>query len=211
MPEPIDPPEIIIPYLERLRGLVECSDWHTDDPLEQTQRLVEWVWRLPGALPQPLGAVLAAPVRPGGRPTQALLALAAQLHDLGKAETYTRQPDGSTRCEGHEAASTRLAHRLLPDLNLASLERSFILALVRDHGEPYLLYKQIASSSAAQRRAALNAFAARQAGGLLPLLLLAYGDLITSHLAQNKPEKFTGLEAFYRAWLVDLIHKADSG
>jgi hypothetical protein len=38
----------------------------------------------------------------------------------------------------------------------------------------------------------------------LPLLLLAYGDLVTSHLQTIRPEKYQAVLSFYQRWLQNL-------
>jgi hypothetical protein len=47
----------------------------------------------------------------------------------------------------------------------------------------------------------MRRFEAEHADHLLPLLLLAWGDLVTSHLRTIRPQKYEAVLDFYRRWL----------
>jgi hypothetical protein len=203
----------MLPELDALREVVEHSDWHDDDVLAQSLRLFHWVRQLPASLPGTVNAaaetvqtLLSTLVDPQGGPytTRDLLAFAALVHDTGKAETYRRLPDGATRCPGHEAVSARIADDLCARFDFSSAETRFITGLVGAHGEPYALFKRIASLPTVQRQQEILRFEAEHAGDLLPLLLLALGDLTTSQLCSIQPDKYEAIFGFYRAWLQDI-------
>ncbi len=202
----LTPENVRLPELERLRGLVEHSDWHSDDPYQQSLRLARWMARLPEGLPalkgSPAGgweAWLRAGVDPygGQHSRRSLLAFAALIHDAGKAPTYQRLPDGATRCPGHEAAGAQLAPGLCARFDFTAPETAFITRLVAAHGEPYALFKESGRLAYRPRQAALAGFEAGHADLLLPLLVLSLGDLVTSQLAQLNPPKYRAVLAFY--------------
>jgi hypothetical protein len=194
----------------RLRGLIEHNDWQNDDLLRQSLRLARWVKRLPASLAEVVNAPAAtwnsrlnSIIDPaGGQHTiHALLTFAALIHDVGKADTFQLLPDGTTPCPGHEAVSARLAPIICARLDFTPLETRFIHTIVAAHGEPYAVVKQVASLPAAQRQEQIQGFEAAHADHLLPLMLLACGDLVTGHLATIRPEKYQVVINFYRLWL----------
>ena len=209
-----------LPEVRRLHGLVECSDWHNDDPLEQSLRLFHWMKRLPASLLETLDApeavlrtLLSSVVDPanGEHTVQALLAFSALIHDVGKAETWRRLPDGTTRCPGHEAVSARMASDICARFDLPPAEARFIVHLVGAHGEPYALFKRIAPLPAAQQQEQMRFFESEQADYFLPLLLLAFGDLVTSQLQTIREHKYEAVLEFYRLWMRTLWSREKGG
>jgi hypothetical protein len=202
-----------LPELNALQQVVERSDWHNDDALQQSLRLFDWVKRLPASLLETtdapeatLRALLTSIVDPeqGHYHTQELLAFAALIHDVGKAETFQRLPDGSTRCPGHEAVSARMAPAICARFDFTPAETRFVTHLAGAHGEPYALFKKIVSFSTPQQQEQIRRFEAQHARYLLPLLLLAWGDLLTSHLLAIRPGKYEAVFDFYRRWLSNI-------
>ena len=205
-----------LPELAALQGLVERSDWHDDDPFQQTMRLYRWLQRLPGSLLEsmtgPVGALHGRLVtRPaeGGYTAHELLTFAALIHDVGKAKTYQLQPDGTTRCPGHEAVSARMAPAICARFDLAPQETDLVVRLAAGHGEPYELYKRLAPLTEPEREQRLRRFEEDWGKDLLLLLLLAYGDLVTSHLASRRPQKYAAILAFYQAWFDRLMRQLE--
>ena len=199
-----------LPELGVLRHIVESSDWHEDDAFQQSLHLFHWVERLPASLDGTINMPEAATrarltdvvdTKRGRYTTQKLLAFAALIHDVGKAETFQRLPDGTTSCPGHEAVSARLAPAICSRFDFTPAEARYITSLVRSHGEPYALYKTIVSLPASQRQEKKRLFEAQHAHDLLSLLLLASGDLLTSDLSRNRPHKFEAVLNFYRRWM----------
>jgi hypothetical protein len=204
-----DEPELLarLPEVRRLRELVEHSDWHQDDPLQQSLRLFRWVRCLPAllleAIATPGTTLLTCVVEPsnGRRTVQELLAFVALIHDAGKAETFQRLPDSTTRCPGHEAVSARMAPAICARFGFTPAETRFVTDLVKAHGEPYALFKEVASWPIPKQQERMRRFEAEHADHLLPLLLLAWGDLVTSHLRTIRPQKYEAVLDFYRRWL----------
>ena len=199
-----------LPEVCALIQVSEHSDWHNDDVLQQSLRLVEFVAGLSVSL---LGAIGSPETSlhtellhivdgaHGIYTAQDLLTFAALIHDVGKAETYQLQPDGTTRCLGHEAVSALLAPTLCARFDFTPQETDFIVRLVTGHGEPYALFKRIVALTELEREEHLRRFEEDWGDDLLFLLLLAYGDLVTSHLASRRPEKHQAILSFYQAWL----------
>lgn len=203
----------LLPELAALQGLVEDADWHEDDPFEQALRLHGWLRRLPASLVetvtvpvQPLDTLLAAQVDREGRYTaHQLLAWTALIHDVGKAKTFEPQPDGTTRSPDHEAVGARIAAVICTRFDLTPSERDFIVRLVAAHGKPYETYKQLVPLTKTEQRERLRRFEGEWGDDLMPLLLLAYGDLVTSHLRSRRPAKYAAILGFYQNWLVRLV------
>jgi hypothetical protein len=199
-----------LPELTRLQGFAENNDWHNDAPWAQSLRLLEWIIGLPGTLratqslrQRPFTSLLSRKYdkKNGRYPLHPLLSFTALIHDVGKAETFQRQPDGTTRCPGHEAAGAKMALSICQRFDFTKSETDFIETLVAHHGHPYALFKQICELPEPEQEAAVNQFEAQHASYLKPLLLLAYGDMITSHLQEINPVKFTAVFTFYTQWL----------
>jgi hypothetical protein len=199
-----------IPELIALRSVAEHNDWHNDDAFQQSLQLFEWAKRLPVSLLEaidvPEGAVraeLASIVdRERGRYTKhELLAFAALIHDVGKAETFQTLPGGRTRCPGHEGVSARMAPDLCARFGFSEAEIHYITTLVGAHGEPYALFKELVTLPISEQQERLSCFEAEYAPHSRPLLLLAWGDLVTSDLQTNQPEKYSTILQFYQRWL----------
>lgn len=201
----------LLPELVALQTVTEQSDWHNDTPFRQSVRLRQWVVELPFSTSDlqlmiddsSLTRQLAVRVdtESGAYTMHKLLKFAALIHDVGKKETFTLDDDGTTRCPGHETAGARMTPTICARFDFTSLETNFITTLVRDHGEPYTLYKDIAELSPADQEQRIHCFERAHTGHLLPLLLLACGDLVTSHLQEIRPEKYEPVLNFYRNWL----------
>jgi hypothetical protein len=173
---------LLFPELVALHNLVEQNDWHNDDPYQQSLRLFQWVKRLPAPLlevmPLPearLRSLLSSTVDSGCYPLQSLLAFAALIHDVGKAETHQRLPDGMTRCPGHETVGARMAEAICNRFDFTQAETAFITTLVAAHGEPYALFKDIATLPVPQQQKWVGHFESRLRNLLLRRVLLAEG------------------------------------
>ena len=208
------PPDIyllsMLPELNALQTFSEQNDWHNDTPWAQALRLMQWVTELPESLQatvslpeQPLASMLNS--TNGRYSLHQLLSFVALIHDIGKAKTFRPLPDGTSRCPGHEAAGAEIAKEICQRLSFESAARDFVVRLVAVHGEPYGLYKQICNLSATEQAEIKHQFEAQHASYLPALLLLAYGDMITSHLQTINPTKFTAVSTFYRSWLQDIF------
>ncbi len=198
-----------LPELLALQTIVEQSDWHDDSPFTQSVRLHDWIVALPDALfhtislpPKPLMTLLyqSPGLEPGAHTIQALLAFVALIHDVGKAATFQTHPDGSTSCSGHEMISGHLSAIICGRFTFTPAETHFITTLVAQHGQPYALSK----TSLAEQQAQKQQFLTLQGVYLRPLLLFAYGDFITSHIASRNPGKYQTIRTFYHQWLHEL-------
>lgn len=126
---------------------------------------------------------------------------AALIHDVGKAAIFERSANGTTQCPGHEAIGGAMAATTCSRFDFTPTEAHFIIALVRHHGAPYTLYKQVAVLPREEREERVRRFEVEHSDHLLPLLLLATGDLVTSQLQIYHLDKYNGVLDFYRRWL----------
>ncbi len=206
-----------LPEVGHLHDIVENNDWHNDSVLWQSLRLLHWVQSLPNTLleaidvpEKPLQAWLTTSVdsKPNGHTGQELLIFTALVHDIGKAETYRRQPDGATQCPGHEAAGANLISNICHRLGwFTPAETTWITTLVRFHGSPYALFKKIKPLPEMQQQEQVHRFETEHIAYLQPLLVLAAGDMLTSHLETINPQKHRAVFNFYRRWLLEKPRK----
>ena len=96
----------------------------------------------------------------------AVLKLLGLLHDLGKPETRTVQPDGRVRFLGHEEAGLPILARLCTRLRLGRQATGLVDQLERHHLRPLLLSREVTVSA----RASYRFF--RELGNSAPAVLL---------------------------------------
>lgn len=102
----------------------------------------------------------------------AILKLAALLHDIGKPETRTVQPDGRVRFLGHEEAGLPIAARLCERLRLGKQASALIQQIVRQHLRPLHLSREATVTERAKYRLL------RELGEAAPTVLLhSWADL----------------------------------
>lgn len=199
-----------LPELYALKVVREHNNWHTDDAFQQSLRLFQWIDELPTSLQASLSLNLFAPqtllsalvdVERGHHTMKDVLRFAALIHDVGKGETFERNDQGNTSCPGHEIAGARHAAAICARFDFTTIERCVVIALVGAHGEPYALFKELAPRSASQLQERMRHFEQLHARYLLPLLLMACGDLVTSQLQATSPEKYAAILHFYTRWL----------
>jgi putative nucleotidyltransferase with HDIG domain len=78
------------------------------------------------------------------RPAQIKLLLTGLFHDSGKPATTALDPEsGRTRSPKHALVGTEIARRVLRELGCPLVQREEIAALVRYHGRPPYLLKQL--------------------------------------------------------------------
>jgi poly(A) polymerase len=130
--------QVVFPEVARLRGVGQ-SDFHHLDALGHTQETAErldeildspGLW-FPSAW-EPLTERLTEPVD-GVFSRAAALRLAAFLHDSGKAETRSVQPDGRVLFWGHTQRGASLATEVCVRLRCSSAVTSLITTVVREH------------------------------------------------------------------------------
>ncbi|MDE2059751.1 MAG: HD domain-containing protein [candidate division NC10 bacterium] len=102
----------------------------------------------------------------------AILKLLALLHDVGKPETRSVQPDGRVRFLGHEQAGMPILARLCDRLRLGRLASNLVAGIEEHHLRPI----RLSSATTVTARAQYRFF--REAGDAAPLVLLhSWADL----------------------------------
>ena len=189
---------VVLPEVEPLRGLPQPSA-HAFDALTHTMAVVAGLERVlwilePGGSER--GTDLAAgwllqrlgPYRATldefldfslsfGRTRRQLLYFAALVHDVGKARTYARGPDGVVRFLGHEAVGAAMAVDLGRRMALSLVEIAELERLVADHMRPGWLEKDAGLTP----RAVYRYFRSTQAAGV-GIGLLSLADLLGKHV-----------------------------
>jgi putative nucleotidyltransferase with HDIG domain len=121
----------------------------------------------------------------GDRPARWLLMLAALLHDAGKAQTRTVEPDGRIRFLNHEAVGAELAGGRLTRLRFSADEVRRVSAVIAHHMRARHLSKAQASPS---RRAVYRFF--RDAGEAgVDIVLLSLADFLAKSSSGPPPQE----------------------
>lgn len=102
-----------------------------------------------------------------GSDRRAILKLGGLLHDVGKPETKSFQPDGRMRFFGHSEAGARIAGELMRRLRFSSRETAIVQAMIAAHLRPL----QMAQSGAPSKRAIYRFFRDTAEAGVETLLL----------------------------------------
>ena len=152
---------LVAPPLAALQGLaqpVRAPQRHRATALThafETVRAVEELWaafaenggsliKVPGALSK-LGPHIRqrySALVCDERSHLALLKCAALLHDVGKPETRSVDPDGRVRFLGHERAGARIAHELARRWRCSNAEANILRTAVEAHMRPTLLARE---------------------------------------------------------------------
>jgi hypothetical protein len=225
-----------LPEVYALQAVVENNDWHDDDAFQQSLRLLQWVDKLPRAFTKNLSKgewgklwpwflnLLSETLKQSIDPmpqhahsVQDLLRFTALVHDIGKTETFKREHDGTTRCPGHEVVGARRALEICTRFDFTSREVEFICALVASHGEAYDTFKQTRKLPEEERIFTeifghpryFRRFLSAHKGYFLPLLLLSFGDLVTSSLPRRRLPKFEAVREFYERMLTEALEKRE--
>jgi hypothetical protein len=120
---------------------------------------------------------------------RAYLAIAALIHDIGKAPTMTVIPTGRIRFRGHERESARMAEGIARRLGLGYRGRSHLVGLVGGHMRFGYLMKEGESTEGRLR-------AVRELGGRCPdVVLLSFADRLATRGEASTEE---ALERFKR-------------
>jgi tRNA nucleotidyltransferase/poly(A) polymerase len=121
----------------------------------------------------------------------AILKLVGWLHDLGKPETRTVEPDGRVRFLGHEDAGLRILMRLCERLQMGHRATGLIADIERHHLRPLRLSREAAVTP----RAMYRLF--RELGDAAPAVLLhSWADLRAT--IGDGVEEFSRHQAFLR-------------
>ena len=121
----------------------------------------------------------------------AILKLLGFLHDIGKPETRSLQPNGRVRFLGHEQAGLPILARLCERLRLGRLATSLVAGIEQHHVRPIHLSSATAVTARAQYRFC------REAGDAAPLVLLhSWADLRAT--IGDEAEEFSRHQRFLR-------------
>ncbi len=121
----------------------------------------------------------------------AILKLVGLLHDLGKPQTRSIQPDGRVRFLGHEEAGLRILGRLCERLRLGRQVTALIGQIERYHLRPLHLSREATVTA----RATYRLF--RELGDAAPVVLLhSWADLRAT--IGDEAEGFTRHQVFLR-------------
>jgi len=177
----------ILPQVTALKGLVQTGHhrWDAYEHTLQTVAALETLLPLDGAPPHPdvpfpeqVVSHLAL-VAMGGHSRRTLLTLAALLHDVGKRDTATVEPEGRTRFIDHERAGAAMAAEAMRRLRFAGEAVRLVETIVQYHLRPL----QLAWHGSISQRAIHRFFrAAGEVGVDIALLSLA------DHLATTGPD-----------------------
>ena len=121
----------------------------------------------------------------------AVLKLVGLLHDLGKPETRTVQPDGRIRFLGHEEAGLRILMRFCERLRLGKHATALVADIERHHLRPLRLSREATVTA----RAMYRLF--RELGDVAPAVLLhSWADLRAT--IGDEVEEFGQYQIFLR-------------
>lgn len=129
----------VLAELEALLALVGAGDAPAGTEAPQ------WAYEALGARLAPFAATLREHLaRPSsfGRTRALLLKWAALLHDVGKPQCQSREPDGRIRFLQHDAVGARLAREVAIRLRLDRREAEALAAVVQHHMRPSLLAEE---------------------------------------------------------------------
>jgi len=163
---------------------------HSIETLRSLELLVATVeQRFPdeaGWLPERLAREIEANVTEAG-----ILKLAGLLHDIGKPETRSVQPDGRVRFFGHEEAAVPILTRLCERLRLSRQASVLLQQIARHHLRPLHLSREPVVTPRARYRLF------REVGEAAPAVLLhSWADLRAT--IGEEDQEFARHEAFLR-------------
>lgn len=185
--------EPLFPELAALAG-IDQGGYHHLDAFEHSLEAVRMVGCLlsGGLVPEGMSqealeaacdGVMNEPLV-GVRSRRAMLALAALLHDIGKAPCREVTVDGRVRFQGHEIEGSAMAGEIARRLRLTSRETRYLKSVVRLHMRPCLL----AASGTRPTPRALGRLV-RAAAELLPdIALVSLGDRLAARGTSVKVE-----------------------
>jgi putative nucleotidyltransferase with HDIG domain len=185
----------VMPELATGRGVTQPDEWHVYDVHEHGLRTVEaidlvltseqpdgeraWLaeefWQAFDWCAPRLRAYMAEEITEG-RPREALLRLAALLHDVGKPSTRSFDDTGRIRFFGHADEGALIAARIMRRLRFSTRETQFVRLLVAEHLRPV----QLAQRGEMPSRRALYRFYRDLRDAVPAVLVLALADAAAS-------------------------------
>jgi putative nucleotidyltransferase with HDIG domain len=190
----------VLPEVTALKGLVQTGR-HRWDAYEHTLQAVanlETLLPLSDAPPHPdvpfpdqVAGHLAMVVT-GGHSRRLLLTLAALLHDVGKPDTASLEPDGRRRFIEHERAGADMAARVLRRLRFATDAVRLAETIVRHHLRPL----QLTWEGVASRRAIHRLFRDTGDAGVEVALLSLADDRATVGYGENADPSSTSAQEY---------------
>ncbi len=187
--------DALLPEVTTGRDVTQPPQWHTYDVFEHGLRAVEamdsmlvlecrladrsWmhepVWKTLSWHEQELRVYFAEELSEG-RSRAALMKLAALLHDVGKPQTRTVDPDGRIRFFDHAIQGAAVACQIMRRLRFSASEIRFVSTLVHEHLRPV----QLAQPGKIPTKRAVYRFC-RDLGDALPaVLFVALADAAAS-------------------------------
>jgi poly(A) polymerase len=138
--------QFVLPEVTALKGVLQppphsydvyVHSLHAVGALEQVQR-AHFLNLAEGAFSQQLELHFAENIS-GEHRRGMLLRLALLLHDSGKLNARTEEPDGRIRFLGHEETGAKMAEMALRRLRFSNEEIAFVVGIVSHHLRPILL------------------------------------------------------------------------
>ncbi len=186
---------VILPEVENLVG-VEQSAPHHEDVLAHTVSVLRWLRQVEQCLQketlddqvladlqqqlapfaQQLNAHLTRQVD-GNLNGRILLRLGTVFHDVGKADTQTREEDGRIRFLGHDAVGSTLAAARLTAMRFSNAHVAYVTKIVLGHMRPLLLAN---NGKPASRRAIFRYFRDINSAGI-DVALLSLADHLATY------------------------------
>ena len=110
------------------------------------------------------------------------------MHDLAKVDTTITDPNGTTRCPGHEIIGASRVHLFSQRFDLDEPETKHVERLVRYHGFISEILNLILSNGNIKKYQ--DIFKSVVGDITIELLLFIYADLLGSDLASTSPQDY---------------------
>lgn len=115
---------IIDPQIQRMVETLHVSTWHNDTVWKHTMDVLKGIYQISQTYISSNYITSDAEV---------CLLWAAFLHDVGKPQCETVDPDGTTHYYGHQDAGVVIAQQILKELPLSFDQRKMITVLIQNH------------------------------------------------------------------------------
>ncbi len=176
---------LVLDALERVLVAIPGEDTATAAPQDAPPGVWEDAAGVLGRFAAGLREHLSFRVK-GGRDRGALMKLAALLHDVGKAKTYSYDETGMIRFEGHGAVGAEITARRMKALHFSGEEVARVSRLVAHHARPSRLEQE----GKLDRRTIFRYFRAAGNGGV-ELALCSLADLVATFGPNLKEDRWS--------------------